>query len=501
MSEKELDEILKEIKEHSNPDNSPNSSEKTEFSSKKREVPVDEDKIKNNLSSDSLSSDNHKSDYSLSENNTKESYEANKNETKEEEQDLFEISSDYDLNNNEDNIPIDRYTEYDNLVSEKENGNKSKKIIAIIISVVLIIALGVGIYFGFFHNKSEEPETTKPTETQQTEQSASGIKNPLTGEDNYNENAVGKRPVAVVVENEYSTESVRPQWGLSDADIVLEGESEYSTRLLLFWADYTDMPEKVGPCRSARPPFIRFSQLFDSVFIHCGLSKSKGNYTGANTVFESENVDHINGLKDTMNGTYFGRNKERTSTVEHTAYLNGKNVAELLEKNSINTKLDESKFSTLNFNDEAKPTGENDASSVSFIFSDAYSTGRCPKTAKFVYDEASAKYTTEDFDSQYGTSDAKFENLIFLLDETEYVVKENYKNSGKSETYCDYKLSGGKGTVVSEGKATDITWGTENGKLWMKSADGNDLSLNPGKIYIGYGSSNHGGKVTLNPQE
>lgn len=500
MSEKELDEILKEIKEHSRPDNSADSSEKIRFNSEEREAFGDnKDKEESDFSSESLSPDNHKADYSLNVNNAEKKFEKKNNEIKETEQDLFALSSDF--NNEEDSVPIDRYSEYDNFISEKDDRDKNKKIIFIVIGVILIIALGVGIYFGFFHNKSDESVITKSSYSQQVEQTSNGIKNPLTGEENYNENAVGKRPVAVVVENEYSTESVRPQWGLSDADIVLEGESEYSTRLLLIWADYTDMPEKIGPCRSARPPFIRFSQMFNSVFIHCGLSKSKGNYTGADTVFESENVDHINGLNDSMDGTYFGRNKERTSTVEHTAYLNGKNVADLLEKKSINTKLDESKFSTLNFNDEAQAIGDNDAASVSFIFSDPNLSGRCPKTAKFVFDESSSKYTTEDFDSQYGTSDAEFENLIFLLDETEYVVKENYKNSGKSETYCDYKLSGGKGTIVSEGKAADITWGTENGKIWFKSEDGKDISLNPGKIYIGYGSSNHGGKVTLNTQE
>ena len=46
--------------------------------------------------------------------------------------------------------------------------------------------------------------------------------------------------------------------------------------------------------RSARPPYIRFSEMFDAVFIHWGQSKSKGSYVGANTVFEQDNVDHIN---------------------------------------------------------------------------------------------------------------------------------------------------------------------------------------------------------------
>lgn len=396
----------------------------------------------------------------------------------------------------------------DNEPTERERKPKKKKkkgkkgvLIATLI-IALAVAAAVGVYFGMFYDKGTPDESTA-TKSAVVEEKQVGDLNPLTGESGYNTNALGKRPVAVVVENEYSSESVRPQWGLSDADIVLEGESEYSTRLLLFWADYTNMPEQIGPTRSARPPFIRFSQLFDSVFIHAGLSHSKGNYEGADTVFKNENIDHINGLQyesDSSEAEFFGRDYSRTSTVEHTAFLNGTNVPELLEKTNINTELDSSKFTSLNFNVEPKALSGSSAESCAFKWSDGSEGGRCPKTGNYIYDADIQKYVTTDFDSDYGTSDVQFENLIFLLDETEYVVKDNYKGSGNSETYCNYALSGGEGKVFSQGTYVDITWGVKNGKLWMKTADGKDLYLNPGKSYIGYGSSNHGGSITVNSQ-
>jgi hypothetical protein len=384
---------------------------------------------------------------------------------------------------------------------DKKPKKKSKKPLIIAIAIILIVALAAGIYFGFFYKKDtdEQSSNTNDIVTESIVDEESGVLNPLTGESGYNEAAVGKRPVAVVVENEYSTESVRPQWGLSDADIVLEGESEYSTRLLLFWADYTAVPEQVGPTRSARPPFIRFSQLFDSVFIHAGLSKSKGSYVGADTVFESEDVDHINLLSSSEDGTYFGRNYDRTSTVEHTGYLNGTNLSQLIESKGFRTDLDESSFTAFEFNTEAKALSSTSATSVEFKWSDVYSTGKCPKTGTYTYDSEGGYYTTTDFDSSYGTADLQFENLIFLLDETEYVVKENYKGSGSSETYCNYNLTGGEGKVLSQGTVIDITWGVSDGKLWMKDSDGQNVVLNAGKSYIGYGSSNHGGSITINP--
>ena len=380
-------------------------------------------------------------------------------------------------------------------------GGKSRKPLVIIISIVVLLAIVIGVYFGVIAKKDNDAPTTAPPATEvMTKDKKRGALNPLTGEEGYNEEALTKRPVAVVVENEYSTESVRPQWGLNEADIVLEGESEYSTRMLLFWADYTDVPSQVGPTRSARPPFIRFSQLFDSIFIHAGLSHSKGNYTGADSVFESDGVDHINLLKYSEDGKYFGRDNSRRTAVEHTGYLNGDNLVELIESTGFNTEINTSKFSILEFNKKPEKLSDKAATSVSFTWSDIYSSGKCPKIGKYYYDEEKEKYTTNDFDSSYGEAELEFENLIFLLDETEYVVKENYKGSGNSETYCNYNLSGGEGMILSQGTALEIKWSVKDGKLVFETADGDEVKLNPGKSYIGYGSSNHGGAITINPE-
>ena len=384
------------------------------------------------------------------------------------------------------------FSEMAEQVDEKKPKKKGKTIAIVLVVLALVVAIAVGVYFYFF-NGNKQDEATTATKAQATEAvsetSPLGPQNPLTGEAGYDESALTQRPVAVVVENEYSTSSVRPQWGLADADIVLEGESEFSTRMLLFWADYNKVPEQVGPARSARPPFIHFSQLFDAVFIHAGLSHSKDNYVGADEVFKNENVDHINLLSFSESSSYFHRDKSRTSTIEHTGCLMGAHTAEMLQKSKINLKLNESKFTKLQFNDEAKALSSNTANEVSFKWSKGY----CPKLGKYTYNAEKHKYTTTDFDSKYGTSGVEWENLIFLLDETEYIVKHNYKHAGNSETYCNYKLSGGKGIVCSEGTCVEITWGVKDGKLWMKDAQGNEVKLNPGKSYIGYGSSNHGG--------
>ena len=385
--------------------------------------------------------------------------------------------------------------EQDEYVEQEPKKNAKGRSVLIAVAVCAVIAIALGIYFGLFYDKNKEPEaqTTAPVvvATQPVTVDTSP-KNPLTGESGFNENAVDKRPVAVVVENEHSTASVKPQWGIKQADIVLEGESEFSTRMLFFYADYSSIPKQVGPTRSARPPFIYFSQLFNAIFIHAGLSHSGGGYVGADDVFASKNIDHINLLSLSEGGKYFGRDYSRTSTVEHTGFLNGENVESLLNEKKIDTTLNTAKFTALSFNEKTRELSDNAALKVRFKWS-----SNCPKNAVFTYNEESHKYTTADFDSKFGTSDAEWENLILLLDKTQYVVKENYKGSGKSETYCNYELSGGTGLICSEGTSVEISWGVADSKLWMKDLNGNEISLNPGKTYIGYGSSNHSGAYSV----
>ena len=476
MNEKEIDEILNEIKNRNNNHINKNEPEPT-FSFAKNEDSVD---FESKINDDEIEEVKEPDDSDAF--NTDE-IEIEKEESAEEKTDEVQESKDIYFSDYADD-------EYDEVQPKK----KRNKALIVVLIICVLVAIGVGVYFGFFYNKNHpEPaiSTTQSTTKEQTTVDNSP-KNPLTGEHGFSEDALNKRPVAVVVENEYSTASVKPQWGLKEADIVLEGESEFSTRMLLFYADYKSIPSQVGPTRSARPPFIYFSQLFDAVFIHAGLSRSRDGYVGADSVFENENIDHINLLSLSESGKYFGRDYSRTRTVEHTGFLNGENVEELLEEKNIKTTLNTAKFTNLSFNENVRALSDTPALKVGFKWS-----SNCPKKAEFSYDESKHKYVTTDFDSQFGTSQAEWENLLFLLDNTQYVSKPNYKGTGRSEIYCNYDLSGGKGLLCSEGTCVEITWGVSDSKLWFKDANGKEISFNPGKTYIGYGSSNHAGEYSI----
>lgn len=370
-----------------------------------------------------------------------------------------------------------------------ENNGKGKKKTAIIAVIVLIVAaiVAAGV-FVFIKNNEKEPETTAaPSTTAATTAAPVVYNNPLTNEAGLSQSAIDKRPVAIVVEN---AAAARPQWGMDDEnnapDIIIEGEVEGGeTRMLWMFADYSAVPEQVGPVRSARPPFIRFSQLFDSIFVHWGQSASKGNYVGADKVFKSEDVDHINQMAFSDKVGLYGRDKSRKVSSEHTGVLYGANLPAAIEQEKFRTDIEKDSFSAFSFNNENAAVGTDACNTLTVAFS-----GRSQKKT-WTYNAEDKLYHTDDYNN-----DVTRTNLLVLYDNTEYIVKDNYKN-GKSETYCDYKLAGGSGKLASMGTVTEITWSVENGILVIKDSTGKEVNLNTGKTWIGWASSNNGGNDVI----
>ncbi len=403
----------------------------------------------------------------------------------------FDIITDsFKHNDNEDEKTT--FPEYDEIETDNGSGKlknkKIKPVIIIIIAVLVIAIAGTGAYLIWANSKKAESETTTEKTTASTTVQEEKIVNPLTGKAGYNKAAVGKRPVACVVENAYAA---RPQWGIdsenNSPDIIIEGEVEGGeTRMLWLYADYTSLPEQIGPMRSARPPFIRFSKLFDSIFIHWGQSTSKGDYIGADSVFQTENVDHINQMTYNDKFNLFGRDKSRNVSSEHTGVLYGAKLEEAINDTDFRTDINDSSFSAFSFNEKDTKVSSTDCNAISIKFSS------CTKVRDWTYSSDDKMYHSTDY-----MTDVSRKNILVLFDTTSYIVKYNYKNSGNSETYCDYSLAGGNGKLASMGTVTDIKWTADGGKLKITDASGKEISLNTGNTWIGWASSNNGGSAEI----
>lgn len=76
-------------------------------------------------------------------------------------------------------------------------------------------------------------------------------------------------PVGVMIEN---LPSVRPQSGLSSAQVVYEALVEgFSTRFLVIF-DPKEMPDKIGPVRSSRPYYLEWISEYNGLYAHAGGS-------------------------------------------------------------------------------------------------------------------------------------------------------------------------------------------------------------------------------------
>lgn len=354
-----------------------------------------------------------------------------------------------------------------------------KKIVAVLLSALMVFA-----FFGCSKKAAvDETTTTNPITEVQTEPAKEpSTSNPLTGDDQFN--AVGKRPVALVVEN---LSPARPQWGIESPDIICEGEVEGGiSRMLWLYADIDKVPEKVGPLRSARTSYVEFSQFFDSIFIHWGGSHSKDGYIGGYGMIKRLKVNNIDGMNG---GKMFGRDKTRKVSSEHRSILDGSKIKATIKDKGYRTDLKETGMTKFSFNDQVVDAGDAAATSVKVTFSDR------TDTRAFAYNTSDNNYHTNDW-----KTDVKFQNVIVLSAPSKYISVTYKKGSkaGQSVTYLNYDWTkGGKGYYASNGKGTEISWQVVDNKLVLKDANGAELNINKGKSYIGFVSSNHNGKVTM----
>lgn len=320
---------------------------------------------------------------------------------------------------------------------------------------------------------SAAESTAEPTKAPSTEPANVNL---LTGLPTLTDGAIGKRPVAVMVNN---VDAALPQYGISAADLIFELPVEYDlTRLMAVYGDYTQIPE-VCSIRSCRYYYPILAVGFDAIYVNWGMNESV-----ARPTVNSMDIDQYDGDEYGL-GDCFGRDKARYESGyawEHTGVFHGPNFPSVLEKDKVRTDLKEDKtgtaFNFVEMDKNAAPNGE-DAQKVRVDFGANYCV--------FTYDEENHEYLKNFKDSPHmdgiSKEQLKFENVIVLETEIKpYPGDEVIK-------YVDWE--GGenaKGYYISEGKMVPITWSKAGmyDPLKFFDANGNELQLNRGKSYIAF---------------
>ncbi len=309
---------------------------------------------------------------------------------------------------------------------------------------------------------SEPLETEIPTETEEEVVTTPSNRNPLTGEA-MDEALVAQRPVSCMIGN---TTDAMPQYGISNADVIVEAPAEGGlTRLMTVYQDYAELPT-IMSVRSCRHYYTYLSNEFEAIYVHYGQA-----------IYATEMLkrfDDLNGLDGDLENVTFYRDKSRKSP--HNAYINGESIIAGIKKREYRTGHADTYQNTFGFADadSALEGGE-----TAMVVEPGYTVNK----PWFVYNESTGLYERYQYKAAHkdGGSGEQlaFKNIIFRV--CDYKVEPDGK-------YLDVKTAsyGAPGKYISNGKAIDIAWvkEVEDGVCRYYDADGNEIKLNPGKTCI-----------------
>ena len=344
-----------------------------------------------------------------------------------------------------------------------------------IIAVFAVLAMLVTMFASCSDKDEEESTTAEVTVTETTTEPESTDVNPLTGMRGFPEEAQGKRPVAVVVENH---PQARPQWGLCDPDIVIEGNAEGGiTRMMYVFANADDI-EKVGPIRSARNNYIEMAAAFDAIYVHFG-----GSYAAYNLMKSDKSIDHIDGSYDQ---SYFKRDKSRGVATEHTAYSMGEWLQDAISAKGFRTDIDEAYAKPFKFAKETRKLA-NECESVRVVFSTGYAH-------TFQYEDSDGRFYNIMNTTPMNDADGNQMSVDNVI-----VIYCNVTSLNGDAKLVNWNLTEGEGLYFSNGSYEDITWkkGGVHDMLKLYAADGSELKLNPGKSWIGFVPSSNSGSTEI----
>ncbi len=281
---------------------------------------------------------------------------------------------------------------------------------------------------------------------------------PFTGE--LVQEEVNQRPLLVTINNH---PDARPQSGLGSADVVYEMLAEGDiTRLLALYQ--TEIPDSIGPVRSARSYFIDLAKGLDAFYIAHGYSPE------AKQMLENRVVDHINGMK--YDGTFFKRSKTRVAP--HNSYFDAENLQKASEQ--VDASLLYNKkvlYSFYEQNAEVQPGMTANDIEVHYnsnvLFNSTYHYDQSSKT----YTRSSANAVTTDY---LTNEPITLSNVLFFEMKHRVIDSEGRKDINMT--------SGGKAYIAQQGMVREVRWENKDGLLVAVEEDGTEAKLVPGQSWI-----------------
>lgn len=287
-----------------------------------------------------------------------------------------------------------------------------------------------------------------------------------------------QRPVAVMIDND--TRAL-PHYGLADADIVYEMMNSTAnnrvTRLMAVYKDWKTVGQ-IGNIRSTRPTNIMLASEWNAILVHDG-----GPFYN-NPYFKSTRISHLSGG--------FSRVKNGKAT-EFTEYA---------KKNDISRKAKTAKISSSYTSADAESAAQTHWK-IGTVDMAAYGLPgtsvklNCFKLTKPHLDYNAKTGTYDYYENGKLSQDGKTKKTVTF---TNVILQNCTFHQYDKNGYLVYNVIGeGTGYYLTGGKMIPIVWkkASETGATKYYDSIGREISINPGKTYIGICPSDDWESVTV----
>lgn len=341
-----------------------------------------------------------------------------------------------------------------NLVEKFKSLSKKQKIIAIVIFLLILGAIGGGAY-AMLKKPAPKPAPVPVVEKKVEPPKETPIYSPLTGVPVSKEQS--ELPVtAIMIEN---SPDARPQSGLNQAGVVFEAIAEGGiTRFLTLWQEA--QPDYVGPVRSVRPYYVDWLEGFDAAVAHVG---------GSPEALQKIKTDGAKDLDQFFNPGPYHRVSNRYAP--HNMYTSLAGLIDL-EKSKGWTS---SKFTGFPRKAE-KPSDAPTARTIDITISGPL------YNVHYDYDLASNSYKRSEGGKPHidERSKAQISPKVVIA----IVIPYSIEGDGIHSSYGT--IGSGKAYIFQDGNSVEGTWEKSSSKsqIVFKDAAGNPLTLNPGQTWI-----------------
>lgn len=283
--------------------------------------------------------------------------------------------------------------------------------------------------------------------------------------------SVTQRPFAVMIDNH---PNAYPQTGLGQAPIVFEALAEFGiTRYMaVFVSGVSPELSEIGPVRSARAYFVEWAKGFRAVYAHAGGSPD--GILLAETSIELINADALRANA----GAYFRRSAARSAP--HNLYTDSAALAAARADLGADRPADPAALAEIGFvlKAEAPASEWPQAQSLSyyFLYRETY--------VGWSYDPANNTYlyfrqARPHVDARSGEQ-LRFTNVV-ILEVPEKPIPGDPKQRIEQQVVGE-----GRARIFRDGTMVEAVWrkGAGFAQLQLFAADGAEVALNPGNVWI-----------------